>query len=151
MTDATRMMKRYLAPLAALSMAFAIGACEDDEDAPTGPGDEPDVSSVTVNVTTQGTNLDPDGYEVILTADQLDEEPSTAPEPESRDLGINGSVTFEQRLTGDHIVELSGVAANCSVAGTNPRQAKVGVGEPAEITFEVTCTTATGTPGDETP
>src|SRR5436309_1628845 len=62
-----------------------------------------------VTNTTTGSNLDPDGYTV--TVDKTTSQP----------MATNGSTTFTALAAGDHSVALSGVAANCSVAGANPQ------------------------------
>ena len=90
--------------------------------APTGSGS----GSLTVTTTTTGSNLDPDGY--TLTLDGTLSQPITT----------NGSVTGTVPA-GDHPVALSGVAANCTVSGANPRTVTVPAGGTGTTTFSVTC------------
>lgn len=137
-------MKRYLAAFAALTMVLAVGACDDEEDV-TDPGDDPAATgAITVTAATLGSNPDGDGYSVQVTAEATGDEPSTDPDPEQQDVGINGSVTFEERVTGDHLVELMGVASNCTVGGLNPRQVKVEADATTTVTFDVTCSAPSG-------
>lgn len=81
-----------------------------------------------VEAETGGTNLDPDGYEVRVDGGS------------PRSLEPNGSVTYEDLPSGDHEVELSGVAANCAVEGENPRTVRVPTGgDRVTTTFSVEC------------
>jgi len=83
--------------------------------------------SLTVTTSTTGSNLDPDGYTVVV-----DGGAASQPIPD------NGSVTFTGPA-GDHTVGLSGVAANCTVSGANPRTVTVPAGGTTSTTFAVTC------------
>lgn len=139
-------MNRYLAAFAALTMAFTVGACDDDDDV-TDPGGNPDpaaTGAIAVTANTLGSDLDGTGYTAEVTAETTGDEPSTDPNPEARDLGINGSVTFDERVTGDHLVQLTDVASNCTVGGLNPRQVKVEADATTTVTFEVTCSAPSG-------
>ena len=95
----------------------------------TPPGD------LTVSASTSGSSLDPDGYSVAVDGGT------------GQALAINGSVTFSNLSAGGHSVQLSGVAANCSVSGSNPRTISVPSGGTATTTFTVSCSTP---PGDLT-
>ena len=90
--------------------------------APTGSGS----GSLTVTTTTTGSNLDPDGYTVTIDG--------TISQP----VATNGRVTFTGPA-GAHPVALSGVAANCTVSGANPRTVTVPAGGTGTTTFSVTC------------
>jgi hypothetical protein len=63
------------------------------------------VGDLDVTTTTIGSDLDPDGYAVTV-----DGGPSQA-------IGVNGTVTFTGLAEGDHAVELTSVASNCTVSG----------------------------------
>jgi dipeptidyl aminopeptidase/acylaminoacyl peptidase len=69
----------------------------------------PDTGSIRVTTSTAGENLDPNGY-----ACRVDGGASSA-------IGINDSHTFSDVRTGEHTVELTGIANNCTVGGDNPR------------------------------
>jgi hypothetical protein len=124
-------MQIYPRNLRALSLlllfpALAFWGCGDDD--PSGPSG----SAVQVNVVTSGSPADPDGYAVSIDAGP----------PES--VSVNGSVTFEDLPSGGHTVLLTGLAANCTVEGDNPRTVSVEAGETAETTFNVTCAAEAG-------
>ena len=90
--------------------------------APTGSGS----GSLTVTTSTTGSNLDPDGYTITIDGSI------------SQPIGTNGSVTFTGPA-GNHPVALSGVAANCTVSGANPRTVAVPAGGTGTTTFSVAC------------
>ncbi len=79
--------------------------------------------TLTVTASTTGSNLDPDGYTVSIDGGAA-----------SQAIPTNGSVTFTGPA-GDHTVALSGVAANCTVGGANPRTVTVPSGGTASTTF----------------
>ncbi len=95
-------------------------------------GCDPDVDNIrldlgsellTVNVSTVGANLDPDGYTLSVTG-QLDDS-----------IGINATRTYSV-LAMNHTITLSGVADNCTVAD-NPRT--ISVTGSTVTTFVVEC------------
>lgn len=88
--------------------------------------------SVTVSASTSGSELDPNGYSASV--DGGPEQP----------LAVNGSVQFAGLSPGSHDVELTGVAANCSVTGSNPRSVTVVAGQAASTNFAVTCSSTVG-------
>src|SRR5438128_376640 len=91
----------------------------------------PQTGNLTVNTSTTGSNLDPDGYTATVDGGA------------SQSVGTNGSVTFPGLSAGSHSVALSGVAANCSVSGANPQTVTVPSGGTATASFAVSCA-ATG-------
>jgi hypothetical protein len=82
--------------------------------------------SLTVTTNTTGSSLDPDGYTVTVDGSA------------SQAIAANGSVSFTGPA-GDHQVELSGVAANCTVSGANPRSVTVPAGGTTSTQFDVSC------------
>jgi len=76
---------------------------------------------------TTGTELDPDGYAVRIDGSQVLIVP------------VNGSATATGLGIGSHQFWLEGVAANCVVAGANPRSATVLQDVTIDVTFEVSC------------
>ena len=78
---------------------------------------------LTVNVTTSGTNVDPDGYLLSITG-----------EPDEL-LAVNDTRTFSVATT-NVTVELSDIAVNCTVAG-NP--VNVDVNLTTTVAFLVEC------------
>src|SRR5207247_10854347 len=72
-------------------------------------------------------DLDPAGYTVAVDGGA------------GRSLAVNGTVTFSQLSAGDHTVTLSGIAANCTPSGQNPRTVAVSAGAAAQTGFQVAC------------
>jgi len=88
----------------------------------------PTTGNLTVTTSTGGSDVDPDGYTV--TVDGTD-----------RPIPTNSSgVTFTGLAAGPHTVALSGVASNCSVSGSNPRNADVPAGGVGRADFLIRCT-----------
>ena len=98
---------------------------------------KPTTGDLTVSTNTTGSDLDGDGYSVTVDGNV-------------KSIATNGSVTFSGLPAGDHSVQLSGVAANCSVSGDNPRTVTVPAGGTASTTFAVTCTSTGPTTGNLT-
>ncbi len=95
----------------------------------------PPTGSLRVTTSTSGESPDVDGYTV--TVDGSDSQP----------IGSNSSsgVTFSGLSVSSHSVELTGVAANCTVTAPNPRDVAVTAGGTATTAFVVTCTALPGT------
>src|SRR5439155_1463313 len=72
----------------------------------------PPTGDLTVTAATSGQDLDPDGYTVTVDGGQ------------SRSLDVTASTTYTL-TAASHTVELSGIAANCTVSGQNPRTVTV--------------------------
>jgi len=88
----------------------------------------PTTGTLTVTTSTTGADLDPDGYTVTVDG--------TNPTP----IGTNSSgVTFPGLSAASHSVELTGVASNCTVSGSNPRSVNVAAGSGGSTGFAVTC------------
>lgn len=83
--------------------------------------------TVVVIASTGGEGRDTDGFQ--LTIDGSD----------ALLLEANSRVFLTGLSEGTHQLQLLGIAANCSVEGTNPRSVDVGAGERSEITFTITC------------
>lgn len=81
-----------------------------------------------VSASTSGEDQDSDGYTVTVDGSQ------------SAEIDPNGSATFTDLSVGDHEVELSDIASNCTVDSTNPRTVGVPAGETASTSFSVSCT-----------
>ena len=59
-------------------------------------------------------------------------------------IGANTTLTFEDLDDGNHTVELTNVASNCTVSGSNPRTVNVPAGGTGSTTFDVGCEGLTG-------
>jgi hypothetical protein len=84
--------------------------------------------SIRVTVVTNGEDLDPDGYYAQLVGYGY-----------GSNLPVNGSFTYPIVQPGGYWVELTGLAANCTVSGDNPQPVYVTIGATANATFSVTC------------
>ncbi|OLD38412.1 MAG: hypothetical protein AUI57_07195 [Candidatus Rokubacteria bacterium 13_1_40CM_2_68_8] len=102
-------------------LVLCVGCGATSAPPPTGTGD------LTVSATTTGSNLDPDGYTVTIDGGA------------SQAIGIAGSVTFAALGAGSHSVQLTGVAANCTVSGSNPQTVSVPAGGTAQVSWAVSC------------
>ena len=86
----------------------------------------PVTGSIRVATVTAGSNLDPDGF--TFTVDDGAAQP----------IGTTGSVTVADLTPGPHVVSLSGLAENCTVAD-NSQTVTVRTGSSVDVTFTVTC------------
>jgi Tol biopolymer transport system component len=114
-----------------LALAFVLGACGGDEP-PSGPNPNPQTGLIQVSTATTGADLDPDGYSAAMDGNS------------GRSIGLNGVITFTDVATGQHQVELTGLAPNCSVSGTNPVDVTVTDNATAQAAFAVTCVATSG-------
>jgi hypothetical protein len=87
----------------------------------------PGLGTVRVGVTSTGSDLDVDGYAVQLDAGA----PVTVPQ--------TGAHSFSNVAEGTRTIHLSGVAANCMVAGGPSRSVVVAEGADLEVAFNVRC------------
>ena len=109
-------------------MTVAAFACGGEDPADT----TPTTATVTVTTTTTGVEQDPDGYTFQIDAG--------TPQP----IGIAASIENSTLSPGNHSIQLSGLAANCTVT-ENPKVLTVGAGASATVAFEITCAPTTGT------
>ena len=105
--------------VAVLVLGSMAVACSE----PSGPR----IGDVRVTVVTAGADLDPDGYTVALDGGA------------GMAVAVNGSRTISGLSTGRHSALLTGLAPNCTVAGTNPRDIEVGTNETTQVSFTVNC------------
>jgi Tol biopolymer transport system component len=111
--------------LAAGAALTALSCGGDDVTAPT-------TGSLTINATTSGPEPDADGYAV-----SIDDGTETA-------IPASGTLQRDNVEPGNHSIQLTGMAANCTVAGENPSTINVPAGETVTVTFELTCSATTG-------
>jgi TolB protein len=88
---------------------------------------EPVVGDLVVVTSTSGSAADADGY-------RLEVDGRTA-----ATLDPDGSSRIADLAPGAHQVRLADVAANCRVAGANPRRIVLPESQSVEVTFTVTC------------
>jgi len=111
-----------LGVVVALPAVVAVG-CGDDDDVPT-------TGAIGVTSVTTGDNLDADGYAVTLDGNI------------AGNIGINDQLVIPDQTAGAFQVGLTNVAANCTVAGDNPRTVNVTAGLTETTQFDVACTGA---------
>jgi preprotein translocase subunit YajC len=92
----------------------------------------PTTGTVRVTTTTSGAEPDADGYTASLDGGA------------EQSIGASTNLAIEAVTPGTHTVELAGIAANCTVAGENPRTASVTAGETAEVAFAIDCSATIG-------
>src|SRR5207237_859760 len=128
---ARRILLQFVVPV---TVGWALG-CENpassrpSTDLPPSP--PPLTGDIIVAANTDGSDLDPNGYTATLDLTK------------SQSLPTNGSTTFSGVLEGAHVVQLSGVASNCTVNTKNPLPVTL-VGSSTTATFSVPCTATTG-------
>ena len=86
-----------------------------------------DVGSLRVTTASTGLDLDGDGYTV-----RVDDAPGQA-------VGVNGLIIVSDLPSGEHVVRLDGMAANCVIGEPSPKTVPVVFGTTADVTFTVTC------------
>ena len=111
------------------ALTLAVAACGDSDDSGTNPGPRGDFSVQTV---TTGVEFDLSGYEIRINGIF------------ATLMGPNDSVEFVNRAVDTYSVELTDVAANCAVAGNNPRPVLVIADSKTGTTFEVACLATAG-------
>ena len=102
----------------------ALGACGD---APTGPA----TGTLEITTVTTGDRVDPDGYVVALDGD-------------GKPIGSNATLMLSDLAPGEHELELQGLAAECAIAGSNPRPVTVESGIRGRVTLQISCLAAIG-------
>lgn len=112
-------------PTLALAAAL-LSACSEKtpiepDAAGTGPG------TLRVATVTTGENIYSDGYVVVVDGEN------------EQAIGVSGTLAITGLAAGVHEVTLVGVAANCTVTGSNPRTITVSAGETVGTTFAVSC------------
>lgn len=98
--------------------------------------------SLHVTTATTGSPPDPDGYAACVDPASDGAGGTACGYGGSSAVGVNGTVTMTVD-TGAHTVLLMGVAANCAVAGDNPRAVNATRGEIAAVPFAVACAAVT--------
>jgi len=109
--------------MVAFAAVVAVG-CGDDDPAP------PTTGAIGVVTVTTGDNLDADGYAVSLDGNI------------AGNIDINGQLVIPDLTAGAYQVGLTNIAANCTVAGDNPRAVTVVAGLTESTQFDVACTGA---------
>jgi len=103
------------------ALTLIVACSEDDGISP------PTRGAIEVTTTTTGRALDQDGYGIALNGGPV------------QLIGANEMRALSDLAAINHDVELTGVAANCTLAGPNPRTIQVRAGETASVSFELSC------------
>ena len=85
------------------------------------------VGSVRVTTATTGSDLDPDGYTVVVVDGQ------------TRAIPVNGSATMTNVREGLRLVTLAGVSPNCAITGPDTISVAVTLGGTADAAFALEC------------
>jgi len=93
---------------------------------------EPTGTIFVLTTTNDGVRGDPDGYTLVLDT--------------TRSQPISG-VFITSVPQGSHSLELSGVAASCTVDGANPLFVTVSAGDTVQVTFTISCVPTDPAPG----
>jgi hypothetical protein len=83
--------------------------------------------SILVTTQTSGSDLDSDGYSILVDGEALASIPA------------NGQQTIPDLAPGDYLVRLDGVAGNCQIDGTNERRVTVLDGQSSPVNYSITC------------
>jgi YVTN family beta-propeller protein len=103
------------------ALAATAMACGDN----TEPGNGS--AALRLTTSTSGTDTDPDGYTF-----SLDGNPSSS-------IGVNATLTLNGLAPGEHLLQLSDIADNCSLSGDNPRALTLSVEQTTEAVLAITC------------
>jgi hypothetical protein len=104
--------------------ALALSGCGDST--------EPGTGTIEVTSVTAGDPTDPDGYTLAVDGDQ------------GRPFATNATLTIPDLASGDHELQLLGVAPQCTLTGESSRTVSVAAGNVTRTTFEVQCNSPTG-------
>jgi dipeptidyl aminopeptidase/acylaminoacyl peptidase len=107
------------------AILFLAAACG-DELIPPGEG------TLDVQVVTTGSDLDLDGYTVVLDGGT------------GRPVAVSGGLIVSDLSPAEYSVTLTGADPNCQVQGENPRAVTVVAGQTVSTAFAVSCTTVVG-------
>lgn len=88
---------------------------------------EPTAGTIQVSTTTSGAVPDPDGYGISVDGGS------------SQPIGVTATLLLPNMSAGQHAIQLTGVAGNCTASGANPRPVTVAAGATVNVAFAVTC------------
>jgi hypothetical protein len=113
------------------STSVAAGVTSDVSFTITCTAVPPTVGSIRVTIATTGPNQDPDGYRFAIDGGS------------AQAVGVNATATVSDLPAGSHRVRLSGLSANCTLAGRASKDVPVTGGQTSEVAFSVTCAAST--------
>ena len=102
------------------ALVLATGACDGNTD-PGGP------ATLRITTSTSGEDIDPEGYSF-----SLDGNPLTR-------IGVNATVTLSGLASGEHLLSVEGIAANCALASGNSQVLTLAGGDTTEAVLVIAC------------
>ena len=102
----------------------------------------PPAATLRITAVTSGGEPDPDGYDACVDPASAGEGATACGYQGPVVVGVNGTGTVTVD-TGSHAVLLTGLAANCLVAGDNPRTVRADRGDTVVLQFAVACSAST--------
>ena len=120
---------KTLKSLVGAALLVSVTTCGGDD--ATGPNGGSGPGSVTVSVSTTGTDIDPNGYTAAVGGS-------------TQNLTVDGSVTFSSVNAGSATVTLGDLAANCTASPGTSQTVTVPSGGTITATFTVTCVANVG-------
>jgi Tol biopolymer transport system component len=102
-------------------------ACSDDP--PSGPTEVQlgKLGQLNLSIRTTGGDVDVNGYEILIGTTMR------------RQVAANETLLITGLSAGTYEIKVEGLAANCSISGTNPRLATIASEATADIVFEIIC------------
>lgn len=88
------------------------------------------LTGVTIQTTTTGLDLDPNGYRLMLDGGT------------NRVIGANGTTVLSRLAPGEHVLVLSDIAPTCELDGSATRTVTVVNGQLAPVAFPLSCKAA---------
>ena len=122
-------MKNVARSLAVACLAGAVvllGGCSDD--GPSGP----QMGTLEINLSMSGSDIDSNGGIFLIDG--------TTVGP----LFVDVTLSLEEIETGVYVIEVTGIAPNCSLLGQNPRNVRVRSGEVSVEDFAYVCESTGG-------
>lgn len=127
------MNKSILFP-ATITLLLLLTGCKENSVEP-----ESDTGTAQVQITTSGDNKNSNPY-LLLINESSEQEVERPDEVASKDVWEETqNLELEE---GSHEIELSAVAPNCTIAGENPMEISVEVGQTTDVKFNVVCSAA---------
>ncbi len=118
-------LRRAAAAAAVLSL---VAGCGGGGDGGAGPSN----SVIRLAMITNGNDLDPDGYDLVVG--------TRAAQPV-----LSNAVYYITNLTGASVsLQINGIAANCTVSGANPRSVTLSRGDTTSAIIQVDCISLLG-------
>ena len=123
-----RRLARFVARGLVAGAGLVSGACGSDE--PTGP----EVGSLEVLLTMEGTDKDPNGGSLVFDGEL------------AGTLPVDVRLSLDDVEAGIHVISVTGINLNCSILGVNERNVTVRAGQLTSEDFRFLCESTGGKP-----